>query len=35
MQSLENALIYFGEAAWGPWLLILILGGGLYFLAIS
>lgn len=35
MQSLENALIYFGEAAWGPWLLILILGGGLYFLAMS
>lgn len=35
MQELESALIYFGEVAWGPWLLILILGGGLYFLVSS
>lgn len=35
MQTLESALIYFGEVAWGPWLLILILGGGLYFLISS
>ncbi|MFT5100385.1 MAG: AGCS family alanine or glycine:cation symporter [Patiriisocius sp.] len=35
MQKLESALIYFGEVAWGPWLLILILGGGLYFLVSS
>ncbi len=35
MQNLESALIYFGEVAWGPWLLILILGGGLYFLVAS
>lgn len=32
MKSIEQALIYFGEIAWGPWLLILILGGGFYFL---
>lgn len=35
MQHIEAALIYFGEAAWGPWLLILILGSGLYFLFFS
>ena len=35
MQQIESALIYFGEVAWGPWLLILILGGGFYFLALS
>jgi AGCS family alanine or glycine:cation symporter len=35
LQKLESALIYFGEVAWGPWLLILILGGGLYFLVSS
>ena len=32
MASVEAALIEFGNLAWGPWLLILILGGGFYFL---
>ncbi|MDG1204750.1 MAG: amino acid carrier protein, partial [Pseudomonadales bacterium] len=35
MDQLEASLIYFGEVAWGPWLLVLILGGGLYFLVQS
>ena len=35
LQSIESALIYFGEVAWGPWLLVLILGGGSYFLLLS
>ena len=35
MDQLEASLIYFGEVAWGPWLLILILGGGFYFLVQS
>ena len=35
MEALESALITFGNLAWGPWLLILILGGGLYFLILS
>lgn len=30
--SIESALVKFAALAWGPWLLILILGGGLYFL---
>lgn len=33
--DLEYALITFGDLAWGPWLLVLILGGGLYFLFLS
>ncbi|MFN3235914.1 MAG: alanine/glycine:cation symporter family protein [Pseudomonadales bacterium] len=32
LNSLEASLVFFGEVAWGPWLLILILGGGLFFL---
>ena len=32
MSSIEQALITFGNLAWGPWLLVLILGGGFYFL---
>ncbi len=35
MQTIEQALIYFGEVAWGPWLLVLLLGGGLYFICRS
>ena len=35
MKAVEDALILFGEIAWGPWLLVLILGGGLYFLCVS
>ena len=35
MNEIESALIYFGELAWGPWLLVLILGGGVYFLVYS
>lgn len=32
---IENLLIRFGELAWGPWLLVLILGGGIYFVIYS
>ncbi|XOV88484.1 MAG: alanine/glycine:cation symporter family protein [Pseudomonadota bacterium] len=35
MQDLEQLLIDFGNLAWGPWLVILILGSGLYFLFLS
>ena len=35
LTSIENILVTFGEVAWGPWLLVLILGGGLYFLVSS
>lgn len=35
MDWLENALVSFGDLAWGPWLLVLILGGGFYCLAMS
>ncbi len=35
METLETALITFGDLAWGPWLLVLILGGGLYFVVLS
>ena len=35
MNSVEEILIQFGNLAWGPWLLVLILGGGLYFLVLS
>ncbi|MBD3646868.1 MAG: sodium:alanine symporter family protein, partial [Pseudomonadales bacterium] len=35
MQTIEEWLTAFGNAAWGPWLLVLILGGGFYFLAFS
>ncbi len=35
MSSIENAMITFGDLAWGPWLLILLLGGGFYFIVLS
>jgi AGCS family alanine or glycine:cation symporter len=35
MQQLEAFLVAFANLAWGPWLLVLILGGGLYFLFYS
>jgi AGCS family alanine or glycine:cation symporter len=35
MQAIENTLISFGDLAWGPWLVILILGSGLYFVILS
>jgi AGCS family alanine or glycine:cation symporter len=35
MEVIESALITFGDLAWGPWLLILILGGGFYFVFLS
>ena len=35
MSDIETLLITFGDLAWGPWLLVLILGGGLYFLFLS
>ena len=35
MESIEALLITFGDLAWGPWLLILLLGGGIYFIFLS
>lgn len=35
MNSIEALLITFGDLAWGPWLLFLLLGGGLYFMFLS
>jgi len=35
MNLIEALLITFGDLAWGPWLLILLLGGGLYFIFLS
>ena len=35
MNSTEALLITFGDLAWGPWLLILLLGGGIYFIYLS
>ena len=35
MNSIEALLITFGDLAWGPWLLILLLGGGIYFIFLS
>lgn len=35
MTDIENAMITFGNLAWGPWLLVLILGGGLFFVIYS
>ncbi len=35
MQQIESYLVAFADLAWGPWLLVLILGGGLYFLFYS
>ncbi len=35
MLAIETALNWFASAAWGPWLLVLLLGGGAYFFAYS
>ena len=35
LEQIETSLIAFGDLAWGPWLLILILSGGFYFLWLS
>ena len=35
MQQFERIMIAFADLAWGPWLLVLLLGGGAYFLAYS
>ena len=35
MNSIEALLVTFGDLAWGPWLLILLLGGGIYFIFLS
>ena len=35
MSEIENLFVTFGDLAWGPWLLVLILGGGIYFLVLS
>ena len=34
-ERIESLLIAFGDLAWGPWLLLLILGGGFYFILVS
>lgn len=35
MQNIEQWIVAFADAAWGPWLLVLLLGGGLFFLVFS
>ena len=35
MQQIEATLVEFGNLAWGPWLLLLLVGGGFYFLILS
>ena len=35
MQQLEKILIGFGNVTWGPWLLVLLIGGGAFFLCYS
>lgn len=35
MQRFERIMVAFADLAWGPWLLILLLGGGAYFLVYS
>ena len=35
MQQMEKIIIGFADAAWGPWLLVLLLGGGAFFLCYS
>jgi AGCS family alanine or glycine:cation symporter len=35
MDDIEQLLITFGDLAWGPWLVVLILGSGLYFAVLS
>lgn len=35
MQQIEKILIGFGNVTWGPWLLVLLIGGGAFFLCYS
>ena len=35
MQQIEKIIIGFADVAWGPWLLVLLLGGGTFFLCYS
>ena len=35
MQDIERWIVAFSDMAWGPWLLVLLLGGGLFFLVYS
>ena len=35
LEAFQNATTTFAELAWGPWLLLLLLGGGLFFLVSS
>ena len=35
MQLMEKIIIGFADAAWGPWLIVLLLGGGAFFLCYS
>ena len=35
MQQIEEIIIGFADVAWGPWLLVLLLGGGAFFLCYS
>ncbi len=35
MQKIEKLIIGFADVAWGPWLLVLLLGGGAFFLCYS
>ena len=35
MQQIEKIIIGFADVAWGPWLLVLLLGGGAFFLCYS
>ncbi len=35
METIEQYVIAFADMAWGPWLLVLLLGGGLFFLIYS
>ena len=35
MQQIEKILIGFGNVTWGPWLLVLLIGGGAFFLCFS
>ncbi len=35
MRDIETLVIAFADFAWGPWLLVLLLGGGIFFLIYS
>ncbi|MGH1364160.1 MAG: alanine/glycine:cation symporter family protein [Calditrichia bacterium] len=35
MDKVGELIVAFADAAWGPWLLVLLLGGGIYFLIMS